>query len=157
QFAAAGKEVKKKDLAAIAMSYGYIYVAQVAMGADYAQTAKAIAEAEAYDGPSLVICYAPCINHGIKGGMATAQTEIKKAVEAGYWHTFRYDPRLAAEGKNPFQLDSKEPTGNYADFIKNEVRYTSLERAFPDRAKDLFEKAAAGAKAKYDALVEKAK
>jgi len=157
QFAAAGKEVKKKDLAAIAMSYGYIYVAQVAMGADYAQTAKAIAEAEAYDGPSLVICYAPCINHGIKGGMATAQTEIKKAVEAGYWHTFRYDPRLAAEGKNPFQLDSKEPTGDYASFIKNEVRYTSLERAFPDRAKDLFEKAAAGAKAKYDALVEKAK
>ncbi|MBP0981692.1 MAG: 4Fe-4S dicluster domain-containing protein, partial [Oscillospiraceae bacterium] len=157
QFAAAGKEVKKKDLAAIAMSYGYIYVAQVAMGADYAQTAKAIAEAEAYDGPSLVICYAPCINHGIKGGMATAQTEIKKAVEAGYWHTFRYDPRLAAEGKNPFQLDSKEPTGDYASFIKNEVRYTSLERAFPDRAKDLFEKAAEGAKAKYAALVEKAK
>ena len=157
QFAAAGKEVKKKDLAAIAMSYGYIYVAQVAMGADYAQTAKAIAEAEAYDGPSLVICYAPCINHGIKGGMATAQTEIKKAVEAGYWHTFRYDPRLVAEGKNPFQLDSKEPTGDYAAFIKNEVRYTSLERAFPDRAKDLFEKAAEGAKAKYEALVEKAK
>ncbi len=157
QFAAAGKEVKKKDLAAIAMSYGYIYVAQVAMGADYAQTAKAIAEAEAYDGPSLVICYAPCINHGIKGGMSTAQTEIKKAVEAGYWHTFRYDPRLAADGKNPFQLDSKAPTGDYAAFIKNEVRYTSLERAFPDRAKDLFEKAAETAKAKYEALVEKAK
>ena len=152
QFAAAGKEVKKKDLAAIAMSYGYIYVAQVAMGADYAQTAKAIAEAEAYDGPSLVICYAPCINHGIKGGMATAQTEIKKAVEAGYWHTFRYDPRLAAEGKNPFQLDSKAPSVDYAEFIKNEVRYSSLERSFPERAADLFEKASANAKAKYERL-----
>ncbi len=157
QFAAAGKEVKKKDLAGIAMSYGYIYVAQCAMGADYAQTAKAIAEAEAYNGPSLVICYAPCINHGIKGGMSTAQAEIKHAVEAGYWHNFRFDPRLAAEGKNPFQLDSKAPTADYKDFIKNEVRYSSLERAFPDRAKVLFEKAAEGAKVKYDALVEKAK
>lgn len=157
QFAAAGKEVKKKDLAGIAMSYGYIYVAQCAMGADYAQTAKAIAEAEAYDGPSLVICYAPCINHGIKGGMSSAQAEIKHAVEAGYWNNFRFDPRLADAGKNPFMLDSKAPSADYEAFIRNEVRYSSLERSFPDRAKDLFKKAAADAQAKYEALAEKAK
>ena len=156
QFAAAGKTVKKKDLAGIAMSYGYIYVAQVAMGADYAQTVKAIAEAEAYHGPSLVICYAPCINHGIRGGMSIAQTEIKRAVEAGYWNNFRYDPRLAAEGKNPFQLDSKAPTADYEAFIKNEVRYSSLERSFPDRAKVLFEKAKENATSKYEALAKRA-
>ena len=156
QFAAAGKTVKKKDLAGIAMSYGYIYVAQVAMGADYAQTVKAIAEAEAYHGPSLVICYAPCINHGIRGGMSIAQTEIKRAVEAGYWNNFRYDPRLAAEGKNPFQLDSKAPTADYEAFIKNEVRYSSLERSFPDRAKVLFEKAKENAASKYEALAKRA-
>ncbi|MDF3004353.1 MAG: nifJ [Oscillospiraceae bacterium] len=157
QFAAAGKEVKKKDLAAIAMSYGYIYVAQCAMGADYAQTAKAISEAESYDGPSLVICYAPCINHGIKGGMSGAQAEIKNAVAAGYWHNFRFDPRLALAGKNPFMLDSKAPTADYEAFLRNEVRYSSLERIFPDRAQELFRKAAENAQAKYEALVERAK
>ncbi len=157
QFAAAGKVVKKKDLAAIAMSYGYVYVAQIAQGADYNQCLKAMLEAESYNGPSLIIAYAPCINHGIKGGMSIAQTEEKKAVEAGYWHLFRYDPRLALEGKNPFQLDSKEPKASYEDFIMGEVRYNSLARSNPERAKELFEKAAADAKAKYEHLVELAK
>ena len=156
QFAANGKEVKKKDLASIAMSYGYIYVAQIAMGADYNQTVKALAEAEAYPGPSLVIAYAPCINHGIKGGMKGAMTEEKKAVESGYWHLFRYNPLLAAEGKNPFTLDSKAPTMEYHDFIKNEVRYNLLERQNPERAKALFEKAEAEAKAKYEKFVKMA-
>ena len=157
QFAAAGKSVKKKDLAAIAMSYGYIYVAQIAQGADYNQCLKALLEAESYHGPSIIIGYAPCINHGIKGGMSIAQTEEKKAVEAGYWHLFRYDPRRTAEGKNPFQLDSKEPKANYEDFIMGEVRYNSLARSNPERAKELFAKAQADAKAKYDKLVELAK
>ena len=157
QFAAAGKVVKKKDLAAIAMSYGYVYVAQIAQGADYNQCLKAMLEAESYNGPSLIIAYAPCINHGIKGGMSIAQTEEKKAVEAGYWHLFRYDPRLALEGKNPFQLDSKEPKASYEDFIMGEVRYNSLARSNPERAKELFEKAAADAKAKYQHLVDLAK
>ena len=154
QFAAAGKVVKKKDLAAIAMSYGYVYVAQIAQGADYNQCLKAMLEAESYNGPSLIIAYAPCINHGIKGGMSNAQTEEKKAVEAGYWHLFRYDPRLALEGKNPFQLDSKEPKADYEEFIINEVRYSSLARSNPERAKELFEKAKADAKAKYEHLVK---
>lgn len=154
QFAAAGKEVKKKDLAAIAMSYGYVYVAQVAMGADYNQCVKAFAEAESYHGPSIIIAYAPCINHGIRGGMTLAQTEIKNAVAAGYWHTFRYDPRLEAEGKNPFQLDSKAPSASYEDFIKNEVRYSALARSFPERAKELFEKAQETAADKYAKLVK---
>ena len=157
QFAAAGKEVKQKDLAAIAMSYGYVYVAQVAMGADYNQTIKAIAEAESYNGPSLIIAYAPCINHGIRGGMVSAQTEIKKAVAAGYWHNFRYDPRRADQGLNPFQLDSKEPTASYRDFIMNEVRYSALTRSFPERAQNLFEKAEENAKNRYEALLERAK
>ena len=152
QFAAAGKEVKKKDLAGIAMSYGYVYVAHVAMGADYNQCIKAFTEAESYHGPSIIIAYAPCINHGIKGGMSIAQTEIKKAVEAGYWHNYRFDPRLAVEGKNPFQLDSKAPTAAYSDFIKSEVRYSSLQRAFPDRAKDLFAKAEDNAVKRYEYL-----
>ncbi len=156
QFAAAGKEVKKKDLAAIAMSYGYIYVAQIAQGADYNQCVKAIAEAEAYNGPSLIIAYAPCINHGIKGGMKNAQAEEKKAVQAGYWHLFRYNPALAEEGKNPFQLDSKEPTTDYQEFIKSEVRYNRLSRTNPERAEKLFAKAESDAKAKYQALVERA-
>ena len=157
QFAAAGKEVKKKDLAAIAMSYGYVYVAQVAMGADYNQCIKAFTEAESYHGPSIIIAYAPCINHGIRAGMSQAQTEIKNAVAAGYWHTLRFDPRLAAEGKNPFQLDSKAPTADYKEFIGGEVRYSSLTRAFPDRAVDLFEKAEETAKAKYEHLVRLSK
>ena len=156
QFAAAGKEVKKKDLAAIAMSYGYVYVAQIAQGADYNQCIKAFVEAESYDGPSLIIAYAPCINHGIKGGMKSAQTEEKRAVQAGYWHLFRFDPRLAEEGKNPFQLDSKAPTADYQEFIMSEVRYNRLARTNPERAKELFAKAEKDAKAKYEALVKKA-
>ena len=149
QFAAAGKAVKKKDLAAIAMSYGYVYVAQCAMGADNNQVLKAMVEAESYNGPSLVICYAPCINHGIKGGMGIAQLEEKKAVEAGYWNIFRYDPRLADEGKNPFMLDGKAPSASYRDFIMGEVRYNSLTRSFPERAEKLFEKAEKVAAGKY--------
>ncbi len=154
QFAAAGKAIKKKDLAAIAMSYGYVYVAQIAQGADYNQCLKAILEAESYHGPSIIIGYAPCINHGIAGGMSIAQSEEKKAVQAGYWHLFRYDPRRTCEGKNPFVLDSKEPTLNYEDFIMGEVRYNSLARSNPERAKELFDKAQADAKAKYQKLVE---
>ena len=149
QFAAAGKAVKKKDLAAIAMSYGYVYTAQVAMGADNNQVLKALVEAESYNGPSLIICYAPCINHGIKGGMGIAQLEEKKAVEAGYWNCFRYDPRLADEGKNPFQLDSKAPTASYRDFIMGEVRYNALTRSFPERAEKLFTEAEKFAEQKY--------
>ena len=157
QFAAAGKTIKQKDLAAMAMSYGYVYVAQVAMGADYNQCIKAITEAESYHGPSLIIAYAPCINHGIKGGMGIAQTEIKRAVEAGYWHMFRYDPRLELEGKNPFQLDSKAPSADYKAFISNEVRYSSLARSFPDRAEELSEKAAKTAADRYQHLLKLSK
>ncbi len=152
QFAAAGKAIGKKNLAEIAMYYGYVYVAQVAMGADMNQTLKAIAEAEAYNGPSLIICYAPCEMHSIKGGMANCQAEMKKAVESGYWQMFRFNPALKAEGKNPFSLDSKEPTGDYQAFITGEARYTRLAQAFPERAKVLFEKAEAAAKAKYERL-----
>ena len=149
KFAAGGKEVKKKDLASIAMSYGYVYVAQIAMGADMNQCVKALAEAEAYPGPSLVIAYAPCINHGIKAGMAKAQLEEKAAVEAGYWFNFRYNPELAAEGKPAFSLDSKAPTGDYKAFLNGEVRYNSLVRANPERAAKLFEEAEEQSKAKY--------
>ena len=152
QFAAAGKAIGKKNLAEIAMSYGYVYVAQIAMGADMNQTLKAIAEAEAYPGPSLIIGYAPCEMHSIKGGMANCQAEMKKAVEAGYWQMFRFNPALKAEGKNPFSLDSKEPTGSYQDFINGEARYTRLAQAFPERAKELFAKAEETAKAKYERL-----
>ncbi len=152
QFAATGKATKKKDLPAIAMSYGYVYVAHVAMGADMNQCIKAITEAESYNGPSLIIAYAPCINHGIKGGMSIAQKEEKKAVEAGYWQNFRYDPRLKAEGKNPFHLDSKAPTASYRDFIMGEVRYNSLTRAFPERAEKLFTEAEKVAKENYEHL-----
>ena len=152
QFAAAGKSVRKKDLAQIAMQYGYVYVAQVAMGADYQQTIKALKEAEAYQGPSIVIAYSPCINHGIRVGMGNAMLEMKNAVKAGYWHLFRYNPDLAKEGKNPFIMDSKKPTGDYLSFLKGEVRYSSLERAFPERAKTLFEQAQEEAKEKYEHL-----
>jgi pyruvate-ferredoxin/flavodoxin oxidoreductase len=154
QFAAAGKSVKKKDLAQIAMSYGYVYVAQVSMGANYQQTLKAILEAESYDGPSLIIAYAPCINHGIRAGMGKSQTEMKKAVEAGYWNMLRYDPRLAEEGKNPLTIDSKEPTASYNDFIMGEVRYSSLTLEFPERAKELFASAEKTAKERYESLVK---
>ena len=152
QFAAAGKAIGKKNLAEIAMSYGYVYVAQIAMGADMNQTLKAIAEAEAYPGPSLIIGYAPCEMHSIKGGMQNCQAEMKRAVEAGYWQMFRFNPALKAEGKNPFSLDSKEPTASYQEFLAHEARYTRLAQAFPERAKELFEKAENTAKAKYERL-----
>jgi len=152
QFAAAGKATKKKDLAQIAMTYGYVYVAQVSMGANYQQTLKAIMEAESYDGPSLIIAYAPCINHGIRAGMGKSIAEMKKAVDCGYWNLLRYDPRLAAEGKNPLVIDSKEPTADFQEFLKGEVRYSSLELAFPDRAKVLFQEAEKNAKERYAAL-----
>ena len=152
QFAAGGKEVKKKDMASIAMSYGYVYVAQISMGADFNQTVKAIAEAEAYPGPSLIIAYAPCINHGIKKGMAKAQTEEELAVKAGYWHCFRYNPAAKAEGKDAFTLDSKAPTGEYQEFLNGEVRYNSLMRSNPEKAKKLFAKNEAEAKARYEYL-----
>ncbi len=156
KFAAAGKTMKKKDLAAIAMSYGYVYVAQIAMRADYNQCIKAITEAEKYKGPSLIIGYAPCINHGIKKGLGTSMLETKAAVASGYWFNFRYNPDLVAEGKNPFVLDSKEPTASYMDFIKSETRYSSLEKAFPERASELFVNAEQQAKDKYAALKKKA-
>ena len=149
QFAAGGKETKKKDLAGIAMTYGYVYVAQVSMGADYNQCLKAFQEAESYNGPSIIIAYAPCINHGIKKGMSKAQTEEKLAVEAGYWNNFRFDPRKAEEGKNPFTLDSKAPTGDYQEFLMGEVRYASLAKANPARAEKLFGKSESEATAKY--------
>ncbi len=153
QFAAGGKEIKNKDLAGIAMKYGYVYVAQVSMGADKNQCLKAILEAEAYDGPSLIICYAPCINHGIKGGLAIAQQVEKEAVEAGYWNIFRFNPALAAEGKNPFSLDCKAPTGDYKAFMMREVRYNSLARQNPGKAEVLFNKAVENSKKRYDDLV----
>ncbi|MCB5713252.1 pyruvate:ferredoxin (flavodoxin) oxidoreductase [Lactonifactor longoviformis] len=152
QFAAGGKEVKKKDLASIAMSYGYVYVAQIAMGADYNQTVKAIAEAEAYPGPSLIIAYAPCINHGIKKGMSKAQTEEELAVKSGYWHCFRFNPELKAEGKPAFSLDSKAPTESYQEFLDGEVRYNSLKRSNPEKAAVLFEQSEKFAKERYEYL-----
>ncbi len=156
QFAAAGKDVKKKDLAAIAMSYGYIYVAQIAMGADMNQCVKAIQEAESYNGPSLIIGYAPCINHGIRKGMSKAMEEEKLAVQSGYWHLFRFDPRKSANGENPFTLDSKAPTKDYQEFIMGESRYINLQKQNPERAAELFGQAEANAKAKYEALVKRA-
>ncbi|MCI8869819.1 MAG: pyruvate:ferredoxin (flavodoxin) oxidoreductase [Lawsonibacter sp.] len=152
QFAAAGKTVAKKSLAEIAMTYGYVYVAQVAMGANPNQTLKAIAEAEAYHGPSLIIGYSPCEMHSIKGGMANCQSEMKKAVECGYWNLFRFNPDLKKEGKNPFTLDSKAPAGGYQEFLLNEARYSSLTRSFPDRAKELFALNEETAKARYEKL-----
>jgi pyruvate-ferredoxin/flavodoxin oxidoreductase len=156
KFAASGKKVKKKDLGMMAMSYGYVYVAQVAMGADQNQFIKAVKEAEEYDGPSLIIAYAPCINHGIRTGMGTTQLQAKKAVEAGYWHLYRYNPKLAEEGKNPFILDSKEPTGSFKDFLATETRYTSLKVTFPDHAEELFEKTEQDAKERYETYRKKA-
>jgi len=157
QFAAAGKAIGKKNLAEIAMSYGYVYVAQIAMGADMNQTIKAIQEAEAYPGPSIIIGYAPCEMHGLKGGMTNCQAEMKKAVEAGYWQMFRYNPALKAEGKNPLSVDCKEPTASYIDFIKSETRYSRLAIAFPERAAELFAKAEKASKAKYERLTKMAK
>ena len=152
KFAASGKVVKKKDLAQIAMSYGYVYVAQVAMGANAAQCLKAFQEAAAYNGPSLIICYAPCINHGIK--MPFNQAEQKKAVMAGYWNLFRFNPALAEEGKNPFSLDSKAPTADYVEFIEGETRYSALKRSFPGKAEELFGIAAENSIEKYNKLAK---
>ena len=135
------------------MSYGYIYVAQIAMGADMNQTIKAIAEAEAYPGPSLIIGYSPCEMHSIKGGMMNCQLEMKKAVECGYWNLFRFNPAAKAEGKNPFTMDSKAPAASYRDFIMNEARYASLTRSFPERAETLFSKAEETAQARYEHLL----
>ena len=150
KFAASGKKTKKKDLGMMAMSYGYVYVAQVAMGADKNQTLKAIAEAEAYDGPSLIIAYAPCINHGLNVGMGCSQLEEKRAVDCGYWATYRFNPELKEQGKNPFILDSKEPTANFRDFLMGEVRFSSLQKMFPDTAEALFEKTEKDAKTRLD-------
>ena len=153
QFAAAGKAVAKKSLAEIAMSYGYVYVAQIAMGADQNQTLKAIKEAEAYHGPSLIIAYAPCEMHSIKGGMVNCKAEMKKAVDCGYWNMFRYNPALKAEGKNPFTIDSKPATGSYRDFLMNEARYSALTRSFPERAEKLFALSEETAAARYEHLL----
>ena len=150
KFAAAGKKIKKKDLGMIATTYGYVYVAQVAMGADQNQLVKAFAEAEAYKGPSIIIAYVPCINHGIKAGMSCSQSEQKKAVESGYWHLYRYNPMLKEENKNPFILDSKEPKSSFRDFILGEVRYASLLKSFPEEAEKLFEQAEKDAKERYE-------
>ena len=150
QFAASGKKVRKKDLGLMMTTYGYIYVAQVAMGANKNQTVKAIKEAESYDGPSLIICYAPCINHGIRMGMGKSQYREKQAVESGYWHLWRFDPRLEEEGKNPFQLDSKEPSESFQEFIQGEVRYSSLKRSFPESADELYAEAEKAAKERYE-------
>ena len=160
QFAAQGKRIRKKDLGMIATTYGYVYVAQIAMGADQAQCLKALREAEAYPGPSLVIAYAPCINHGLKakGGMGKSQAEEAKAVECGYWHLWRYNPQLAEEGKNPFSLDSKEPDwSKFQDFLMGEVRYLSVKKAYPNEAEELFAEAEKMAKKRYQSYVRQTK
>ena len=150
KFAASGKRVRKKDLGMIAATYGYVYVAQVALGANMNHLVKVLQEAESYDGPSLIIAYAPCINHGIRTGMGTSVAQEKKAVDSGYWHLYRYDPRLKEEGKNPFILDSKEPTESFIEFLNSEVRYTSLKRSFPEIADELFAVAEQDAKERYE-------
>ncbi|MBN2744319.1 MAG: pyruvate:ferredoxin (flavodoxin) oxidoreductase [Marinilabiliaceae bacterium] len=158
KFAASGKKIRKKDLGLMAASYGYVYVAQIAMGASQAQTFKAIREAEAFDGPSIIIAYAPCINHGLTAGMGKAQTEQQRAVECGYFHLWRYNPALEAEGKNPFQLDSKEPDwSKFQDFLKGEIRYTSLMKQFPAEAEELFKVAEENAKWRYKGYVRQSK
>jgi len=150
QFAAGGKERQKKDLGLMAMSYGYVYVAQIAMGANHNQALKALKEAEEYDGPSLVIAYAPCINHGIRGGMVFSQQREKDAVETGYWHLYRFNPDLEAEGKNTFVLDSKEPKRDYTEFLKGEVRYTSLSQKYsPEKVDEIFARAREAAGRRY--------
>jgi pyruvate-ferredoxin/flavodoxin oxidoreductase len=150
KFAASGKKVRKKDLGMMAMTYGYVYVAQIAMGANQTQTLKAIREAEAYPGPSIIIAYSPCINHGLRAGMGKAQEQQDLAVEAGYWHLYRYNPALEAEGKNPFTLDSKPPQmDKFQDFLASEVRYTSLKKAFPAEASELFKAAQDNAEWRY--------
>lgn len=157
KFAASGKKVKKKDLGMIAATYGYVYVAQIAQGADQNQTIKALAEAEAYKGPSLIIAYAPCINHGLKAGMGKAQEEEKRAVEAGYWHLYRFNPELKREGKNPFIMDSKEPQASFREFLMGETRYTTLLNTFPEIAESLFAKAEEDAKERLESYKRMAK
>ena len=151
KFAAAGKKVRKKDLGMMAMSYGYVYVTQIAMGANMNQTVKAITEAESYKGPSLIIGYSPCISHGIRTGMGTSMFQEKRAVEAGYWQLYRFNPMLKEEGKNPFILESKEPTKPYKEFITGEVRYSSLKTVFPDIADEMFDVSEKHAKERYEA------
>ena len=150
KFAASGKKSGKKDLGRMMMTYGNVYVAQVGINADNAQLIKAIREAESYNGPSVVIAYAPCINHGIKAGMGKSMETIKNAVKAGYWHLYRYNPDLKKEGKNPFILDSKEPVDNFRDFLMGQVRYSSLARTFPEQAEELFTRAGEYAKERYE-------
>jgi pyruvate-ferredoxin/flavodoxin oxidoreductase len=151
KFAASGKKIRKKDLGQMAMTYGYVYVAQEAMGASQSQYFKAIREAEEFPGPSLIIAYSPCINHGLRNGMGKTQEQEKDAVTAGYWHLYRNDPRLEAEGKNPFQLDSKEPDwSKFQDFLKSEVRYTSLLKEFPQEAEILFKQAEENSRWRYE-------
>ena len=154
KFAAGGKRIKKKDLGLMAMSYGYVYVAQVGMGADKNQLMKAITEAESYDGPSIIIAYAPCINHGSKKGMGKSQENIKDAVDAGYWHLYRYNPELKEKGRNPFILDSKEPTASFRDFIMGQIRYSSLSKEFPEIADKLYAMTEQDAKDKYHTYKE---
>ena len=160
QFAAGGKRISKKDLGLMQATYGYVYVAQIAMGADNAQCLKALREAEEYPGPSLVIAYAPCINHGLKakGGMGKSQAEEAKAVACGYWHLWRYDPRLEEQGKNPFQLDSKEPKwDDFQAFLEGEVRYLSLKKVKPAEAQELFDAAKKAAQKRYNTYVRMSK
>ncbi len=143
--------IKKKDLGLMAMSYGYVYVAQLAMGASQNQTVKAFAEAEKWPGPSLLICYSPCINHGIRGGLTVSQQREKDAVAVGYWHNYRYNPALKEDGKNPFVLDSKEPSGDFADFLKQEVRYSALYKQYPaEQVEAIFGEAAKAARERYE-------
>jgi pyruvate-ferredoxin/flavodoxin oxidoreductase len=157
KFAASGKKIRKKDLGVMAMSYGYVYVAQVSMGASQSQYLKAVREAEAYKGPSVIIAYSPCINHGLRQGMGKTQAQGKFAVDSGYWHLYRYNPALEEEGKNPFVLDSKEPVWDqFQSFLKSEVRYTSLQKAFPEEAAHLFKAAQENAKWRYDSYVRMA-
>jgi pyruvate-ferredoxin/flavodoxin oxidoreductase len=158
QFAASGKRMTKKDLGLMQTTYGYVYVAQIAMGADNNQCLKAIREAEAYHGPSLIIAYSPCINHGLKAGMGKSQQEQKRAVECGYWHLWRFNPELEAQGKNPFSLDSKEPQWDkFQDFLSGEVRYLSLKKAYPEEAQELYNAAQQAAQKRYATYVRKSK
>ena len=150
KFAAAGKQIKKKDLGMMAMSYGYVYVAQVSIGSNKQHLLKVLNEAESYKGPSLVIAYAPCVNHGISAGMGKSLEEGIKAVDSGYWHLYRFDPRLSEQGMNPFQLDSKEPTGSFRNFLMGEVRYSSLLKTLPGKAEELLNKAENDAKVRYN-------
>ena len=150
KFAASGKRTKKKDLGMMAMSYGYVYVAQIAMGADMNQTIKTLLEAEQYDGPSLIIAYAPCISHGLKEGMGKSVAQEEKAVKSGYWHLYRYNPLLKEDGENPFILDSKEPEDSVRDFMMSEIRFTQIQNTFPEIADELFNKAEKDAQERYE-------